>query len=116
MCDCNIIKLIKGTKNLQLTNIHNKFDYIYLDCDICKKYEDYDGTNYLSCYDCDKFYCCYCKKNETKEIYIYKTNVCNCDNDNNKKFYKCYHQCSYYCDKCIQKECEECFDELTNSD
>ncbi len=66
----------------------------------------------MSCNDCDKFYCSDCKKNEKRICYLY--NVCNCDDDNNKKFYKCYHNCNYYCDKCIQKECEECFEELTN--
>lgn len=70
MCDCNIIKLIKGTKKLQLTDKNNKFDYIYLKCDICKKYQDFDGTNYLSCNDCDKFYCSDCKKMK-KEYVIY---------------------------------------------
>ena len=48
MCNCNIVKLIKGTKNLQLTNINNKFDYIYLTKDESKYTQEF--INYFMYY------------------------------------------------------------------
>ena len=109
-CDCNILKLSEGSKQLKTLEQNTTNDYIYLKCYICKKFGDYFDNNYIFCIECEKEYCSECVK--IKEIFKCECNILNYNINTDIKCKDCEY---YYCILCTLSNCLYCDVENDNN-
>ncbi len=105
-CDCNIFKLSEGSKQLQILEQNNIYDYMYLKCCICDKFGDYFNENYTFCVECGKEYCDKCKCIES--LQTIKKCICNVSNLDITTYEKCKDCKYYYCMLCKLSNCLYC--------